>query len=106
MNPKDFANLMGNANIRNAAQFFTSDVTKNGRIGRLLGLTIIKSNSVTADEAIIIVGQQAVTWKSVHGLSTETKIDTGVSWRVRAWEVGVTMVTNPNAICKISNTAA
>lgn len=105
LNPKDMENLLGNPNIRNSGQFFTDSPTKNGTLGRLLGLTVKISNSVTADEAIVIVGQEAVTWQTAHGLSVETMIDPGIKWTVRAWEVGVTQVTNPNAICKITNTA-
>ena len=106
LNPKDFANLLGNANIRNAGQFYTSDVTKNGKVGRLLGLSVKVSNNVTADEAIVLVAKECGTWKEAHPLSVETIIDPGIKYTIRAWEVGVTQITNPDAICKISNTAA
>src|SRR3990167_704632 len=43
LSPKDYANLLGNANVRNAGQFYTDDVTKNGRVGKILGLKIIVS---------------------------------------------------------------
>ncbi|MAG40032.1 hypothetical protein CMI41_03630 [Candidatus Pacearchaeota archaeon] len=106
LNPKDFANLMGNANVRNAGQFFTSDVTKNGMVGRILGLTIIKSNSVTADEAMVVIAKEACTWKEAKGLTTEVINDPGIKKTIRSWEVGVIQVTNPDAMCKIDNTAA
>ena len=106
LNPKDFANLMGNANVRNAGQFFTSDVTKNGMVGRILGLTIIKSNSVTADEAMVVVAKEACTWKEAKALNTIVINDPGIKKTIRSWEVGVIQVTNPNAMCKIANTAA
>jgi len=106
LNPKDFANLMGNANVRNAGQFYTADATKKGRVGMLLSLKILVSNSVTADEAIILVAKESGTWKSAAPLTVVTIEDPGVKFTIRAWEVGVTQITNPNAICKISNTAA
>ncbi len=51
LNPKDYANLLGNANVRNAGQFYTDTVTANGKCGRILGLTVLVSNVVTADYA-------------------------------------------------------
>ena len=104
VSPKGFADLMGNANVRNAGQFWTSDVTKNGRVGRILGLNIVVSNTVDADEAAVVIGQEAATWKTAAPLTVKTIEDPGVKWSIRAWEVGVTQVTNPNAICIITNT--
>jgi hypothetical protein len=49
LNPKDYANILGNANVRNAGQFYTADVTQNGNVGFLLGLKVLVSNNVTAD---------------------------------------------------------
>lgn len=106
LNPKDFANIMGNANVRNAGQFFTDAVTKNGYVGRLMSMKIIVSNAVTADQAIMIIGQECATWKAAVPLTTVTINDPGVKKTIRSWEVGVTQVTNPNALCKITNTAA
>lgn len=104
LNPEDYYNMIGNANVRNAGQFWTDDPTKNGRVGKIAGLTVIKSNSITSSDkqAIVIVPKQAATWKSAHPLTTHTFIEPGISWRVRAWEVGVTQVTNPQAICTIT----
>jgi hypothetical protein len=102
VNPKGFAHLLGNANIRNAGQFYTDAVTRNGVVGKILGLTIISSNSVTDGGAQVVVGKEACTWKSVVGLTVKTIEDPGVKYTIRAFEVGQIQVTNPNAICKIT----
>jgi len=104
--PTDFANVLANANVRNAGQFWTSDVTKNGKVGRLVGLNVKVSNSVTDDEAIVMIPKTSGTWKQAHALTTNTINDPGIKLTIRAWEVGVTQITNPDAICKISNTQA
>ncbi len=104
--PKDFANLMGNANVRNAGQFFTSDVTRNGRVGRILGLNIIVSNSVTDDYAAVVIAKEACTWKTAKGLTVNTIEDPGIKFTIRAWEVGTAQLKNPEAVCLISNTQA
>lgn len=104
LSPTDFAHLMGNANVRNAGQFYTADATRNGRVGRLLGLTIIVSNSVTADYAAVIIGKEACTWKQAKALTTHIIEDPGIKYTIRTWEVGSAQLKNPEAVCLISNT--
>ncbi|MEA1877258.1 MAG: hypothetical protein U9N86_10375 [Bacteroidota bacterium] len=102
MHPTNFSELLGNANIRNAGQFWTSDATRNGKVGRIVGLTIISSNSVTEGGAQVVIGKEACTWKSVVGLNVKTIYDPGVKYTIRAFEVGQIQVVNPDAICKIT----
>lgn len=106
LNPKDFANLLGNPNIRNAGQFYTDDVTRNGKVGFLLGLKVLVSNNVTPDYGAIVVGQEAATWKSVQPLTTRTIENPGISYIIRSWEIGCCQLKNPEAVCLIVNTAA
>ena len=106
LSPTDYANLLGNANVRNAGQFYSDDVTRNGRVGRLLGLNVIVSNSVTADEAAVVIAKEALTWKAAASLTVVTIDDPGIKTTIRAWEVGVTQAINPNAVCIITNTQA
>jgi len=102
VHPTGFSHLLGNPNIRNAGQFYTSDVTKNGVVGKLLGLTIISSNSVLDGGAQVVIAKEAMTWKSVVGLTVVTIDDPGIKKTIRAFEVGQVQVTNPDAICKIT----
>ena len=102
VHPTGYAHLLGNSNIRNAGQFYTDSVTRNGVVGRLLGLTVISSNSVTDGGAQVVIAKEALTWKSVCGLTVKTIVDPGVSYTIRAWEVGQLQVVNPNAICTIT----
>ena len=102
VNPTNYAQLLGNPNIRNAGQFYTDSVTRNGVVGRLLGLTIISTNSVTVGGAQVVIAKEACTWKSVAGLTVKTIEDPGIKTTIRAWEVGQIQVVNTNAICKIT----
>lgn len=102
----DFANLMGNETVRNAGQFFTDDVSRNGVVGSLVGFTIVTSNSVTADYALIGIAKECATWKSVLPLTVVTIDEPGVHKIVRGWEIGHTQLVNPQALCLITNTQA
>lgn len=104
LSPIDYQNLLRNSKVINNPSFKTADVVSNGRVGQICGLTIIESNNVPADEALVIAGQIASTWKSVAAIQTKIIEDPGIKTTIRAWEVGVTMVTNPKAICRITNT--
>ena len=106
LSPKDFSNLMGNANVRNAGQFWTADATRNGKVGQILGLNIIVSNSVTADYAAVVIAKEACTWKEAKPLTVQTIEDPGIKYTVRAWEVGCAQLKNPEAVCLIDNTQA
>ncbi len=106
VSPKDYRSLIGNAKVINNPSFKTADVVSNGRVGQIAGLTIIKSTSVTADEAMIIVGQQAATWKSA--VPMRSNVDTQTHWGVKdvlqSYEIGHVQVTDPAAIYVITNT--
>jgi hypothetical protein len=102
VHPTNKSELLGNPNIRNAGQFYSDGVTRNGVIGRLLGLTVISSNSVTEGGAQVVIAKEALTWKSVVGLTVQSIEDPGIKTTIRAWEVGQIQVPNPDAICKIT----
>lgn len=102
VHPTNYAELLGNASVRNAGQFYSDSVTRNGVVGKLLGLTVISTNSVTEGGAQVVVAKESCTWKQVSPLTVKTIEDPGVKYTVRAWEVGQIQVVNPNAICKIT----
>lgn len=104
LSPKDYANLLGNANVRNAGQFYTASVTERGEVGQICGLRILVSNNVTADYACVVVGKEAATWKQLAALQTRVIEDAGIGKTIRAWEIGVCQLKNPKAVCLIINT--
>ena len=106
LSPKDYRNLMMNSKVINNPSFKTADVVSNGRVGQVAGLTIIVSTSVTADEALIVIGQRAATWRAATPLTSAVVEDKGINFTVRSWEIGHVRVTDPAAIYKITNTQA
>lgn len=107
VSPKGYSDLMNNATVRNATQSVNISDQTNGRMGRVLGLTLVVSNNVTSDYALVTAGQVAATWKEVNALKVDTTyVEPGVKYRVRAWQYGVCQLVNPQAICLISNTQA
>ena len=101
--PVDYASLLRNSKVINNPSFKTADVVSNGVVGQIAGLKIIVSVNVDADEAMIVMGQRAATWKGVVGLSSAVIVDQGVSIKVRAWEMGHIQITEPQALYTITN---
>ncbi len=104
LSPKDYRNLLMNSKVINNPSFKTADVVSNGKVGQICGLTIIQSNSVPADEALIVKGGMACVWKTAMTLTSETIIDPLIKYTIRAAEIGVPVITNPRAIHRITNT--
>ena len=108
LSPKDHRSLLENSKVINNPSFKTADVVSNGKVGQISGLTIVKTTSVTADEAMIIINQQAATWQSVVGLTTAVisndKSTAGIKTLIRSWEIGQIQITNPKKIYTITGT--
>ena len=108
LNPHDHASLIMNSKVINNPSFKTADVVSNGRVGQICGLKIVKSTSVTDDEAMIIIDQQAATWQGVVGLTTavitNTEATAGIKTLIRSWEIGQIQITNPKKIYTITGT--
>ncbi len=75
-------------------------------MGNLLGLNVIVNPVVTADRAVVADAKKAVTVKEVAGLTTEVKRDPGINLILRAWEYLGIGLTDPRAVCLITDTQA
>lgn len=107
INPRDRRSMIAYLAQR-GAQFpsLSQDAASNGRIGSIAGLNVVVSNSVAVSGALVIISGEAATWKSAVPLTVKTIDDPGIKTTIRAWEIGVTQVINPNGIVWIRNTQA
>lgn len=105
LNPKDHINLVTNDNVMDSFVPALNQALLNGRVGKLLGLNVLVSNAVTADYAMVLESKTCATYFTAEGLRTIVKYEEGIKHIVRAWEIGSIGVTDPKAICLITNTA-
>jgi hypothetical protein len=106
LNGTDFTNLISNSQVVNNPTF-KSGVMENGVVGEICGLKIKVTESLefgTADKAYIVIAKEAMTWKTVVPLTTETIVDAGKSKTIRAWELGQPQLVVPNGVCRLDNT--
>lgn len=104
VNPHDYASLMQNSKVINNPTFKTADVVSNGKMGQVAGLTIVKSTTVTDDEAMIIIGGKTAQWQSAIGFETSLIQKPGISTIIRSWEMGQIQIIHPKSIYTITNT--
>jgi len=106
VNPHDYASLMQNSKVINNPTFKTADVVSNGKMGQVAGLTIIKTTSVTTDEAMIIIGQKTAQWQSAIGFESAVIKEEGKSTIFRSWQMGQIQIIHKKAIYTITGTKA
>jgi hypothetical protein len=85
---------------------FSSARLGDGVVMEILGCRVLVSENVTADEAMVVIPQRAITWKSFVALTTATIEDKGIGTKIRVWEEGEAILTDSYACAKITNTQA
>jgi len=105
VNPHDYRKIM-NYLAEKGAQFpsIGNQVATNGVQGKVAGITLVVSNSVTASYALVCVPKRCATWKELVPLRTTTKEDPYKSMTIRSVEMGVTQLTDPEACVLLTYT--
>lgn len=108
LSPKDYKSLVTwlISTKGSSIPAFSSAVVSNGTVMQLLGLNVKVSNNVTADYAAVVVPQRACTWKSHTDTTSRIIEEPGIGSKVRVWELGVPILTDPKCVSLISNTQA
>lgn len=85
---------------------FASARLGDGVVMEILGLRVVVSTIVTADYAAVFIPQRACTWKSFMPITAVTIEDKGIGRKIRIWEEGEAILTDPRAVCLLTNTQA
>ena len=80
------------------------DMARNGRVGKIAGVNLVISNSVTASYALVVVPKICGTWRESVPLQSTLVTDPYKSVKVRVVEMGITQLTDPLAVCLIQGT--
>jgi hypothetical protein len=103
--PYDMARLQANDTIMgNLARMGDNSLNTSGILRLVNGMDIIRSNTVTDDYALVGQKKVCATWVSPQGIQTIYKDEPGMGRIYRSFEFGVLEVTDPAALCLISNT--
>lgn len=84
---------------------FASNKIETGVVMELLGCRVVVSENATTDQAVIFIPQQSCTWKSFVPITATTIEDPGIGRKIRVWEEGEAICTDPKSVYVLTNTA-
>ena len=108
INPVEHQNLMNYLiNVKGSSiPGMSSDLAERGVLLKLLGNKVVVSQNATTDGALQFIPKVAATWKSFMGTRTAIINDPGIGKKIRVWEEGEAILTDPNAVHQITDTVA
>jgi hypothetical protein len=104
MNEATFTLLITNSKVLNHPTFKLAEgIIANGVLGRILGGRIVVSPVITNDYVLVGIAKTCGTWKETQPLTVDVIIDPQKKYTIRASEIGVCQLTDPDSLCLISN---
>ncbi len=102
IHPTNFMELLNNPVVRNAGQFYTDTVTKNGVVGKIADFQIIESNAMTENTILFCISQTAMSLYEAQGISTHFTEEPGETVTIKAFSMSVPVLINNNAAYKLT----
>ena len=102
IHPTNLMELLNNPVVRNAGQFYTDGVTRNGVVGKIADFEIIETNAATENTILFCIAKTAMSWYEAEPLQTYVKEDPGQTLKIRAYQMGVPVLINNNAAYKLT----
>jgi len=84
-------------------QFSSSQILKS-QVMEILGNAVIVSENAVTDSVAQWIPDRSATWKSFMPLSTAIKTDEGIGRKIRVWEEGECLLTDPKSVHLITDT--
>lgn len=81
---------------------FASEKMGSGVVQEILGLRVVISENVTSNFGAVAQAERAVTWKSFVPITAVSIKDPGLGTKIRIWEEGEALLTDPRAVCLLS----
>lgn len=106
INPVEYKNLLNYIITVKGSSIpaFSSDKVNDGVLLQVVGVRIVVSNNAPTDYALMFVPQRAATWKSFTPITAATKEEVGIGVKIRVWEEGEALLTDPKAVHLITST--
>ena len=77
---------------------FASEKMGSGVVMNLLGLQVVVSQNATTDYALVFLPQVSATWKSFMPITSTVVSDPGIGKKIRVWEEGEELLTDPKSV--------
>ena len=83
---------------------FSSEKVQSGVVMELLGLQVVVSTTAKTDSVIVFIKNRTCTWKSFMPITSVVIDDPGIGKKIRVWEEGVALLTDPKSAHLITDT--
>jgi hypothetical protein len=77
---------------------FSSEKVRSGVVLELLGLKVVVTTTAVTDSVVTFISGRSATWKSFMPMSSVVIDDPGIGKKIRAWEEGVCLLTDPKSV--------
>lgn len=106
LNPTDHQNLLNYLIHTKGSSIpqFSSEKVKSGVVMEILGCHVVVSSNATADYAIQFVPSRSATYKQFMPMTSVVMDDPGIGKKVRVWEEGECLLTDPKSVHIITDT--
>jgi hypothetical protein len=82
---------------------FSNKTLESGAIMEILSCQVVVSENVTTD-SVVMFTKDAATWKSFLPITSIVMDDPGIGKKIRVWEEGECLLTDPKAVYLITDT--
>ena len=83
---------------------FSSEKVRSGVMMELLGLQVVVSTTAITDSVVVFISGRSATWKSFMPITSVVMDDPGIGKKIRVWEEGVCLLTDPKSVHLITDT--
>lgn len=83
---------------------FASEKVRSGAVMEILGVNVVVSENATTDQAAMWIPSRSATWKSFTPITSVVIDDPGLGKKVRVWEEGVCICTDPKSVYLLTDT--
>lgn len=106
INPIEHENLLNYLiNVKGSSiPSFSSQKVVTGQVMEILGNRVIVSQNATTDNALQFIPNRSAEWRSFTGLTSAVIDDPGIGKKIRIWERGEGLLTNPKSVHQITDT--
>lgn len=106
IHPTDHKNLLTFLiNVKGSSiPAFSSQAVERGVVMEVLGLKVVVSVNATSDQALVFVPKVSCTWKQFVPITSTVITDPGIGRKIRVWEEGEAIRTDPYAVYLITDT--
>ena len=83
---------------------FSSEKVETGVLMTLLGASVVVSTTAKTDSVVVFIKGKSVTWKQFMPMTSVVMDEPGIGKKIRVWEEGVSLLTDPKSVHLITDT--